>query len=70
MNERGILIVVSGFSGAGKGTLMKRLLEKYEERYALSVSATTRQPREGECDGIEYFFKTKEEFKFEFSRRI
>ena len=63
MNERGILIVVSGFSGAGKGTLMKRLLEKYEERYALSVSATTRQPREGECDGIEYFFKTKEEFE-------
>lgn len=60
MNERGILIVVSGFSGAGKGTLMKRLLEKYEERYALSVSATTRQPREGERDGIEYF-KTKEE---------
>ena len=47
MNERGILIVVSGFSGAGKGTLMKRLLKKYEERYALSVSATTRQPREG-----------------------
>ena len=63
MNERGILIVVSGFSGAGKGTLMKRLLEKYEERYALSVSATTRQPREGERDGIEYFFKTKEEFE-------
>ena len=59
MNERGILIVVSGFSGAGKGTLMKRLLEKYEERYALSVSATTRQPREGERDGIEYFFKNK-----------
>ena len=63
MNERGILIVVSGFSGAGKGTLMKRLLEKYEERYALSVSATTRQPREGEQDGREYFFKTKEEFE-------
>ena len=57
------MIVVSGFSGAGKGTLMKRLLEKYEERYALSVSATTRQPREGERDGIEYFFKTKEEFE-------
>ena len=56
--SRGVLAVVSGFSGAGKGTLMKRLLEKYEERYALSVSATTRQPREGERDGIEYFFKT------------
>ena len=63
MNERGILIVVSGFSGAGKGTLMKRLLEKYEERYALSVSATTRQPRERRVRRIEYFFKTKEEFE-------
>ena len=63
MQTKGVLVVVSGFSGAGKGTLMKRLLEKYEERYALSVSATTRQPREGECDGIEYFFKTKEEFE-------
>ena len=63
MNGKGILIVVSGFSGAGKGTLMKRLLEKYEETYALSISATTRQPREGEVDGREYFFKTKEEFE-------
>lgn len=63
MNGKGILIVVSGFSGAGKGTLMKRLLEKYEEMYALSISATTRQPREGEQDGREYFFRTKEEFE-------
>lgn len=63
MNKKGILIVVSGFSGAGKGTLMKRLLEKYKDCYALSVSATTRQPREGELDGREYFFKTKEEFE-------
>lgn len=63
MNGKGILIVVSGFSGAGKGTLMKRLLEKYKETYALSISATTRQPREGETDGREYFFKTKEEFE-------
>ena len=63
MDNRGILIVVSGFSGAGKGTLMKRLLEKYSDQYALSISATTRQPREGEQHGREYFFKTKEEFE-------
>lgn len=60
--NRGILTVVSGFSGAGKGTVMKGLLAKYDN-YALSVSATTRSPREGEQDGREYFFKTKEEFQ-------
>lgn len=49
-----------GFSGAGKGTVMKRLIQKYDD-YALSISVTTRNPREGERDGIEYFFKTKEE---------
>ena len=58
--SKGVLTVVSGFSGAGKGTVMKRLLEKYEN-YALSISVTTRQPREGERDGIEYFFRTREE---------
>ena len=63
MNQRGILIVVSGFSGAGKGRLMKELMKRYEETYALSVSATTRNPREGEVDGREYFFKTTEEFE-------
>ena len=63
MNRKGILIVVSGFSGAGKGTLMKALLARYEEYYALSISATTRRPRTGEADGREYFFKTKEEFE-------
>ena len=62
MKKRGILIVVSGFSGAGKGTLMKALLNKYDN-YALSISATTRNPREGEVDGREYFFKTTEEFE-------
>lgn len=60
--SKGILVVVSGFSGAGKGTVMKRLLEKYND-YALSVSATTRNPREGEVDGREYFFRSKEEFE-------
>ena len=63
MREKGILIVVSGFSGAGKGTLMKELVARYEETYALSVSATTRAPREGEQEGKEYFFKSKEEFE-------
>ena len=62
MNRQGILVVVSGFSGAGKGTLMKELLSRYED-YALSVSATTRQPREGEKDGVEYFFVSKEQFQ-------
>ncbi len=58
--SEGVLTVVSGFSGAGKGTVMKRLIQKYDD-YALSISVTTRNPREGERDGIEYFFKTKEE---------
>ncbi len=62
MEKRGIIVVVSGFSGAGKGTLMKELLERYDQ-YALSVSATTRNPRPGEEEGREYFFKTKEEFE-------
>ena len=62
MTDKGILIVVSGFSGAGKGTLMRRLLETYDN-YALSVSMTTRNPREGERHGVEYFFASKEEFE-------
>ncbi len=62
MNRRGILIVVSGFAGSGKGTLMKELLNQYDN-YALSISATTRKPRGQEVDGKEYFFKTVEEFE-------
>ena len=62
MNKEGILIVVSGFSGAGKGTIMKALLERYDN-YALSISATTRNPRPGEEEGKAYFFKTNEEFE-------
>lgn len=62
MKQKGILVVISGFSGAGKGTLVKRLLEEYEN-YALSISMTTRLPRPGEENGRAYFFVTKEEFE-------
>ena len=61
--RNGILICVSGFAGSGKGTIMKRLMADYSDKYALSVSATTRKPRPGEVEGREYFFKTKEEFE-------
>lgn len=59
--ERGILVVISGFSGAGKGTIMKELIHRYD--YFLSVSATTRSPRAGEEDGKDYYFHTREEFQ-------
>ena len=62
MRRKGILIVVSGFSGVGKGTLMKQLVHSYDN-YALSVSMTTRQPRPGESDGKEYFFVSREVFE-------
>lgn len=60
--RKGKLVVVSGFSGAGKGTVMNMLVSTHVG-YALSVSATTRNPREGEVDGVSYFFKTVEEFE-------
>ncbi len=59
---KGILTVVSGFAGAGKGTVMNHLIENYPG-YALSVSATSRAPRKNEVEGKNYFFKTKEEFE-------
>lgn len=61
MSSKGVLTVISGFSGAGKGTVMKALLSKYTN-YKLSISATTRAPRPGEVDKKDYFFLTKEEF--------
>ncbi|MBS4804263.1 MAG: guanylate kinase, partial [Clostridium sp.] len=61
-NNRGVLIVISGPSGAGKGTICKALLEKHKNIY-LSVSATTRTPREGEVEGVNYYFLTKEDFE-------
>ena len=60
--SRGVLVVVSGFSGAGKGTIMKSLMAKYDN-YALSVSATTRNPMPVDEDGREYFFRTSEDFE-------
>ena len=60
MKHKGVLTVVSGFSGAGKGTVMKELVGKYD--YKLSISATTRSPREGEEHGREYFFFTRDAF--------
>lgn len=62
LNQKGILLIISGFAGSGKGTLMQMLTSRYDN-YALSVSATTRNPRPGEEDGKSYFFKTKEEFE-------
>ena len=62
MKHKGILFVVSGFSGEGKGTLMKQLVHSYDN-YALSVSMTTRNPRPGEEEGKEYFFVSREEFE-------
>lgn len=62
MKHRGTLVVVSGFSGAGKGTLMKELVARYDN-YALSVSMTTRAPRPGEQEGISYFFVERDEFE-------
>ncbi len=60
MKRVGVLSVISGFSGVGKGTIVKKLVEK--EGYALSISATSRAPRQGEIHGREYFFLTREEF--------
>ena len=61
-NRQGKLVVISGFSGVGKGTVVKELLKQYDH-YALSVSMTTRAPREGEQHGVSYYFVTKEEFE-------
>lgn len=63
MIKKGLLIIISGFSGTGKGTAIKKLLELYPNDYCLSISATTRNPRDGEVHGREYFFKTKEDFE-------
>ncbi len=61
--QRGSLMIISGFSGAGKGTVVNELMNIYPEDYRLSVSATTRGPRANELDGVHYYFKTKEAFE-------
>ncbi|MCI8387271.1 MAG: guanylate kinase [Clostridiales bacterium] len=60
--KRGILIVISGPSGSGKGTVLKRLMEKRDD-FKLSISATTRSPREGEVNGVNYYFVSREDFE-------
>jgi guanylate kinase len=62
MDRKGVLVVISGFAGGGKGTLVKSLMEKYDN-YALSVSMTTRAPRAGEQEGVSYFFVSREKFE-------
>ena len=64
MSKKGLLIVLSGPSGSGKGTVLRELL-KEEENIFLSVSATTRSPRPGEENGVHYFFLSREEFEAE-----
>lgn len=61
--KRGLLIVLSGPSGVGKGTVRKELFTQPNTNYEYSVSMTTRSPREGEVDGEDYFFKSREEFE-------
>src|SRR5699024_10921481 len=62
-SEKGLLIVLSGPSGVGKGTVRKAIFDHPDTDFKYSISMTTRQRREGEVDGIDYFFKTKEEFE-------
>ncbi len=61
--KKGVLFVFSGPSGVGKGTLNAKLFEEFGDQMAFSVSATTRAPREGETDGVHYFFITKQDFE-------
>ena len=63
MQKKGVLFVFSGPSGVGKGTLKAKLFEEFADKIAYSVSATTRGPREGEVDGKDYFFITRQEFE-------
>ena len=61
MKKQGILLIISGPSGSGKGTIVGQLCEKND--FALSISATTRKPREKEEHGVHFFFHTSEEFE-------
>lgn len=63
MKERGLLIVLSGPSGVGKGTVRQAIFSQEDTKFVYSISVTTRKPREGERNGVDYFFKTREEFE-------
>ncbi|WP_421384513.1 guanylate kinase [Bacillus salacetis] len=63
MKEKGLLIVLSGPSGVGKGTVRKEIFSQKDTQFEYSISMTTRLPREGEVDGVDYFFKSREEFE-------
>lgn len=63
MHEKGLLIVLSGPSGVGKGTVRKEVFSQPDTAFEYSISMTTRAPREGEVDGVDYFFKSREEFE-------
>ncbi|PFA68990.1 guanylate kinase [Bacillus sp. AFS015802] len=63
MKEKGLLIVLSGPSGVGKGTVRKAIFSEEDTKFEYSISMTTRKPREGEVDGVDYFFKSREDFE-------
>ncbi|OQX93461.1 MAG: guanylate kinase [Tenericutes bacterium 4572_104] len=63
LNDKGLLVIISGPSGVGKGTIRKALFEIPDNNFCYSVSMTTRKPREHEVDGQDYFFVTREEFE-------
>jgi guanylate kinase len=63
MREKGLLIVLSGPSGVGKGTVRKEIFSQPDTAFEYSISMTTRKPREGEVHGVDYFFKNREEFE-------
>ncbi|WP_461218944.1 guanylate kinase [Lapidilactobacillus salsurivasis] len=65
MSEKGMLIVLSGPSGVGKGTVRQAMVAKYGQQFKYSISMTTRQPRPGEVDGVDYYFRTRDEFETE-----